>query len=659
MSERPETAAAESTDCAAFTAGGVEVWPDRNLLAKGEAQIRLEPKVMALLCALAGAPGRVFSREELIEAVWGVEFGGDESLSRAASLLRKAFKDAGGEGEILETVPKRGYRLVAPVSGAAETAPADAPEPAPTATAPDNAVLEKSIAPMRWLAIAGALAALAIVIAAVPRFFAPAPADAEPSVAVIPFANLSPDEDEAYFALGLSDEIRATLSRIPDLRVSGRISSQNYGDGAATLPEISEALDVNYVLDGTVRSNGERVRIAAELLEARTGFEVWSHAYDHELTAENLFAIQSDIARAVAGALSIALDVERTDELLGARTDNMEAYTQFLRAQAAARKTVVLGPEALSYFRRAVAIDPGYGAAWAMLALAKGGQSYQTGETEEIQRLLKEGRAMAARAVAIDPDDADSRAVFAFYLWADGEWVAAAEEFDRALDLGRTSQTLLAYGHFLLRTGRLEEAVVAFRRGGELDPLNSAELSWEPYARIVQGHTEEAAPRMWELVGPLFDQSLLAYLEWFYAIDKNEPPADLREEFPKLAAITPSETAAFYLAIAERLDDPPAASALLREHYKAHFEAYNTAAEDLALIAGYLGDAELALEITELEAARNLTRLPYIWRPLLADMRKLDGFKDLMREIGLVEYWRAYEWPDRCRPIGAGDFECS
>ncbi len=650
MSETPET-----IERGPFSAGGVEVWPDRNLLARNGSEIRLEPKVMALLCVLAGAPGRVFSREELIEAVWGVEFGGDESLSRAASLLRKGFKDAGGEGEILETVPKRGYRLVAPLSGADEKAPALQGAPALSSEAGFNNPVDR----MRWVMIAGALAVALIVIVGAGRLFspAPAPASAAPSVAVIPFTNLTAEDEGAYFALGVSDEIRATLSRIPDLRVSGRISSQNYGDGAASLAEIGEALDVGYVLDGTVRSNSGRVRIAAELLEARTGFEIWSQSYDHELTAENLFAIQGDIARSVAGALSIAFDVKQFNEVAGGGTDNLEAYDQFLRGLAAMRNTFGVDPQAAAYFRRAAELDPDYGAAWAQLALAKGIESFGAGETVEIRRLQKEGRDMALRAVEIDPNAASPRAVLASFIWAAGDWIGAAEEYERALELGQNNLTLTNYGMFLLRAGRLEEALVAFRRAAELDPLSASTRALEPFVWQMLGRSEEADALMEELGPAIFTPPMQAYSQWQITINKTEPD-NLREKFEALEAITPPETAAFYRALSEKLDDEAAAAVFLGENYQRLFETYPTAAEDMAQIAGYLGDAELALDITRREAERNLTRMYYLWRPVMADMRALDGFKDLVRDIGLVDYWRAYEWPEYCRPRGADDFDC-
>ncbi|MEZ5892400.1 MAG: winged helix-turn-helix domain-containing protein [Parvularculaceae bacterium] len=647
------TEAPSAVSRAVFRAASVEVSPELNLISAEAASLRLEPKVMDLLCVLAGEPGRVFSREELIEKVWGVEFGGDESLSRAVSLLRKAFKDAGAGGDPLETVPKRGYRFVAPVTAAGEKAP-------PLSEKQHEAENASPRRRLFWpLAASACLAALLVIgLIAAPRYArGPAAAPAN-SVAVLPFDNLSASEDDAYFALGVSDELRTSLSRIADLTVAGRVSSQAYADGASGISEIGEALNVSHVLSGAVRRGGGRVRVSVELADAKTGFGIWTQSYDRELTAENLLAIQRDVAQSIAGALSIALKVDYLDDLAGARTDNLEAYDQFLRGLAVMRKTPFPNPEAAVYFQRAAELDPGYGAAWSQVALARGVEATMTGKTADIRRLRREGREMAERALSIDPNAATSHSVLASFLWEDGEWLAAAKSYERAFELGQNNLSLLGYSLFLMRSGRLEDSLAAVRRTIELDPISTSTRLWEPFLWVLQGRVEEAEALTDELTPLVFDPPMQAYARWQVALNKRAPPELLRDKFSAFDALTPPETAAFYRELAGVLNDRAAAAAMLRENYAEVFESYPMAAEDLAQIAGYLGDRELALEITERELSRSLTRMYFIWRPVMADMRRLDGFKDLVRKIGLVDYWRAYEWPDYCQPLGADDFEC-
>lgn len=208
---------------ASFTLAGVRIEPDRNSFFGAGEPVRVEPKVMDVLVALAEADGDVVSRDALIARVWAVDFGGDESVTRAVSLLRKALKEAGLGEDAIETVSKRGYRLSIRPSPAAALAETTAPLAASASIADPSATARPGSRPMRTLLIvalaAVAVAGLAYIVHV--RFFARGPEE-RPVVAVLPFDDLSPGSDHRWFAEGLADELIANLARAPGLAVIGR-----------------------------------------------------------------------------------------------------------------------------------------------------------------------------------------------------------------------------------------------------------------------------------------------------------------------------------------------------------------------------------------------------------------------------------------------------
>ncbi|MDZ7628231.1 MAG: winged helix-turn-helix domain-containing protein [Parvularculaceae bacterium] len=320
---------------APFTLKGVQVEPDRNLLAGGGAPVRVEPKVMDVLCALAAANGDVVSREALIEGIWAVDFGGDESVSRAVSLLRKALKEAGLGDEAIETVTKRGYRLTIMPAIANERADGRATEPqaAGAQTAPSQPAPSPPPGPrwrLRLLAIAvgvlatGAMAAFALIHK---PFGAPAQ---PPVIAVLPFDDLSPGGDFEWFAEGLADELIDNLSRVPGLVIIGRTSSFQFARTNLDARAIGEKLGARYLIEGGVRRDGEDLRISAMLIDTRDQTTVWSESFDRK--TGDVFAAQADLARAIVAALNIRMSIGDPARMIG--TASTQAFDAFLLGRA-------------------------------------------------------------------------------------------------------------------------------------------------------------------------------------------------------------------------------------------------------------------------------------------------------------------------------------
>jgi len=317
----------------AFKIGAFIVKPDRNLLTKGHESYSLEPRIMDVLCVLAAQPRAVIARQTFIDLVWKVKYGADESLTRAVSLLRKTFKEAGEKEDFIQTIPKRGYRLAQNVFDVSAPPPVveeaiepkiseDAPQ-VDVVPAPENDVrMQAAIPPAQdkpekpqrrnavgfLLVVAGFLTIMALQFWPQPKGIlgtSLAINEYGRSVAVLSLADMSPAGDQEYFSDGLVEELLTGLAQVPDLRVIGRTSSFAYKGQRIGLREIGNALNVSHLVDGSVRKQGNQVRVSMQLINVADGGQLWSKTYDG--TLDNVFALQEKISRDVITELTLVL----------------------------------------------------------------------------------------------------------------------------------------------------------------------------------------------------------------------------------------------------------------------------------------------------------------------------------------------------------------
>jgi TolB-like protein/DNA-binding SARP family transcriptional activator len=324
----------------------------------------------------------------------------------------------------------------------------------------------------RLLGIGVVVAAAAILFAW--RIEKSAASDAPPSVAVLPFLDLSAAKDQGYFSDGLTEELITTLSKVRGLKVTARTSSFRYRDARSDVPRIARELNVTSVLEGSVRRDGDRLRISAQLVDAGTGYHIWSENYDRKMS--DVFAVQGEISRAIAGALKVEL--VGTPMLAERTTHRTAAYDAYLRGlyfwnqrnEASVRK-------AIDQFQAAIKEDSTYAAAWAGLA-----DALQFAPTFEILRpdsAFPAALRAAQRALALDPESAEAHASFGYIkLHWERDWPGAEVELRRAIDLNpgyATAHQWMRIGYVAM--GRFDDALAAVMRARELDPLSISILA--------------------------------------------------------------------------------------------------------------------------------------------------------------------------------------
>jgi TolB-like protein/DNA-binding winged helix-turn-helix (wHTH) protein/Tfp pilus assembly protein PilF len=451
--------------------GLFEVDPASGQVRKRGLRLKLSDKAFELLLALLERPGEVVSRDTLRQRLWPgdvfVEF--DNNLNNTMSRLREALNDSAEAPRFIETIPRRGYRFIAPL----EAAP---PPPAPPTIHGEAPTVAWARAPLLRIAFVMMLAVSAFAVVGLTRY-APR-TDTRPlleSLVVLPF--VADHNQDDYLAFGVTEALVTELSRIAELKVISQTSASQYQRVSKAVPQIARELGVAGVVEGSVVREGETLRIAVQLIDAATDRRIWTGTYVRE--ARNLPRMQREVASAVARALRVQV-VPPTAHAAPAAVD-LEVHEAYLRGRFA----LGLGTEAeragaVSHFERAVAIDPRHAPSYAGLA-----NYYTATDSLPANVAMPKARAYARRALELDGTLPDAHASLAYiHYYADWDWQAAEARFLRALegDPGN-SRTRRWYAMYLSTMGRHSEAIEQAQRALDADPLSvrahdAAALVW-------------------------------------------------------------------------------------------------------------------------------------------------------------------------------------
>jgi len=460
------------------------------------------------------------------------------------------------------------------------------------------------------------------------------------SIAVLPFADLSQDHDQQYFTDGLSEELLNLLVRIDDLRVASRTSAFAFRGSSLGIPDIARALKVGHVLEGSVRKDGDRIRITAQLIEAATDTHVWSENFDRELT--DIFAIQDEIANAIVNALTGELGMGDDRAItVEAATENLDAYEMYLTARELFIKREQL-PESIRLFRKAVELDPDFARAWAGLSAVEGvAEEWIFGDGIDHDPLAK---AAAEKALSLNPDLSLPLAVLGLVSDEHSEstdYLAAAIEKDP-----KNTTAWLWLGLDQMSAGFIDESVASLSQCLAIDPGYQNCRQHLARAYLYKGEVETALKLCNETLEHLLHSTDDAFVSTYVRNGQRYLALAIADARLGSAGAPVIE----WIRAIENPDvDNSSGFARLKD-----WERQTSSGENLANV-----NSMFLTFRTYDELAQNPTMAAYaLWHPDGDEFRTTPQFKSVMRQLGVFKYWQARGFPPQCTPIGDDDFEC-
>lgn len=551
--------------------------PKACRLTRGADEISLRPLLVDLLALLASRPGEVVTKDEILERVWQGRFVCDSVLTRTMTELRHVLGDSVEKPVIIETIRKRGYRMVAAVSGL---------EPA-----------------------------------------------ARARLAVLPFENLNRDPELDFFAAGISDALTTELGNIASLQVISRQSVLAVARGDTTLAEVARRLRVDAVLEGSALQAGERVRITAQLIRTEPERHVWAQSYTADMS--DILELQGSVARAVAEAVETALTPKEVARLTRPRPTHPEAHLAYLKARYHAGRWDREGLEkGFAYAQQALQIDPSYAPAYVLVGYGLTVLGYWCHLPVEVA--YPRAKEAAARAIQLDGSLGEAHAVLGLMKWLmDWDFDACEEEMRTALDLNPSSEMVHGFFALFLAVSRdaPEEAARHARQMLDLDPLSMSTNFFVGWLRFFCGDFTGAVEQARHTLA-MYPGCLHAHYILGWAALGLGRPADAVAAYRDAARRERDIVSVAYLATAlGRAGERDEARALLGE-LTARSGSEHVPEFLLALVHGGLGEIDSALSLaTRCYEARDSRifwfRRPPIGSPLLADGR----FRELLRRV--------------------------
>ena len=526
---------------AIFFVGDWQVSPLEGVVSRDGESVRLEPKAIEVLAYLASRPGEVVSRDDLEKAVWRGAIVGYDAVTNTVIKLRKALGDSSRHPTFIATIPKRGYQLIASVSF---SEPAAEPK-LMTTNSTDAVPLPAShgrfmLFPVGFIVVALVLASgflVAVFLFLMPPLQESPDQGAKvgkstlPTIVVLPFENLSDDPKQGPFADGITEDIITDLSGLSRLLVIGSNTSFTFKGTRVTPQSIGTELNVDFVLEGSIRRSGDSVRVNAQLVDTKTGFQKWANRYDRRVA--EVFVVQDEVTSSIVKALALQLSSEEENRLAQRATDKLAAYDDFVEAQRLARLgTKEANIQAQAFYRSAIETDPNYGRAYGALAytlaqsfsrrwtnapvqtidraLELAHRAVQLDSTDPhthwslgyvhlVRTELQQAQAAAIQTITMAPNFADGYALLSLIKNGLGEPVAAFELIEKGMKLNPKPTWnywySLAVAHFAL--DRIDEAIVALETALSKNPYSLPVRALLAVSYMKSGRQDDAE---WEVL---------------------------------------------------------------------------------------------------------------------------------------------------------------
>lgn len=463
------------------------------------------------------------------------------------------------------------------------------------------------------------------------------------SIAVLPFADLSQDQDQQYFTDGLSEELLNLLVRVDELHVASRTSSFAYRGSTLSIPEISKALNVGHVLEGSVRKDGDRIRITAQLIEAGSDRHLWSENFDREFV--DIFAIQDEIANAIVVALTGRLGMGGEKAVtVEAATENLDAYEMYLTARELFIKRERL-PESIRLFRKAVELDPDFARAWADLGaveIVANGWIFDDGIDH-----APFAKIAAERALALNPDLSMPLAVLGHIASNNNDFVGSLDYLAAAIEKDpKNSTAWLWQGLRQMELGLIDAALASLHQCLTIDSgyLNCHQHL--AYTYLLNGEVETALKLNNETLEHLFHSTDDGFVSTYVRTGHRYLALHIADAKLESSGAPVIE---WIRAIENPDADNSAGLARLKD-----WERQTSSSIKLTFLPTMFLSFRAYDELTEDIEWASYT----FWHPDADEFRTTPQFKQAVHELGVFEYWRARGFPPQCKPIGDDDFEC-
>jgi len=467
------------------------------------------------------------------------------------------------------------------------------------------------------------------------------------SVAVLPFVNMSNDPDNEFFSDGISEELLNALVKLPGLRVPSRTSSFAFKGKDMDVTEIGRALEVDHVVEGSVRKSGNRVRVTAQLIDLGNDSHIWSQTYDRELV--DIFSVQDEIARGIAEALEVQLGLGEGEHLVTQSTSNIQAYELYLRAgqlwQLRRREAVI---NAQGLLLRAIDLDPDFAQAWARLAAVY--MVTSSWSEAELKETTDRAEMSARRALQLDEKLAQPRAVLANIAAGQQNFADSERLFLEAIELEPSDPTThLWYAILLNGLGRQHAASLEYHLAVTLDPLAPIGLTWLAAYDIQEGDFSAALESAQSAVELGYEYGhILAYQALLRLGQFDRAEAELAKGL-KHESIDPKFIAVLMTGQRQSARSEPAIKAVA---------ASLSLPDQVYTYADLRAYRELFETFKGLQGTLLYLSLPVLWDSASTELRRQPGFHTLIKERGMLDYWLAsQQWPDLCRPAGES-IEC-
>jgi TolB-like protein/DNA-binding winged helix-turn-helix (wHTH) protein len=465
-----------------FRIGAWLVEPSLNVVSQNSKAFHIEPKVMEVLVCLARHAGETVSKKTLIQAVWSDTFVTDDVLTRSISELRRVFDDDAKQSRFIQTIPKRGYRLVAAVETVSGTETTTVGEAWNKESAPWE---RRAVRRKTWLGVAAIITGALVLAGALAGFnvaglreklLRRTASTKIQSLAVLPLTNLSNDSAQDYFAEGMTDALITELSQIASIKVISRTSIMAYRKPDKPLSQVARELGVDGIVEGTIQRSGNQIRITAQLIYAPADRHVWANSYQH--STEDVLGLEREIAQAIAREIQAKLTPQEKARLAGRRPVSLQALETYLQgryhlgqAQSMAFRNGLLESRlkelatARSFFEQALREDPSYAQAYVGLSDTWWDRPVAEGGPEKADTMLR-------KALDLDPGLAEAHQALAtldvLRLW---KWSEAGQEYQRAIGLNPNyAEAHARYAEFLDMMGHFDEGMKEFLRAQDLDP---------------------------------------------------------------------------------------------------------------------------------------------------------------------------------------------